>query len=88
MASLRDGEPRPHIRAMPHLDRSDDEAAALIKEHNDRHPLIRTLRGILAMLRPEPQREPIAAESVCIAARNSLQKTTRGSLAHGATGNF
>jgi len=47
---------------MPHLDRSDDEAAARIKEHNDRHPLsprIRTLRGILAKLRPEPQREPL-----------------------------
>jgi hypothetical protein len=52
---------------MPHLDMSDNEAAALIKElqdtvDNDRHPFperIRTLRGILAKLRPEPPREPL-----------------------------
>jgi hypothetical protein len=52
---------------MPHLELSDDEAAALIKElhdtiHNDRYPFserIRTLRGILAKLRPEPSREPL-----------------------------
>jgi hypothetical protein len=52
---------------MPHLDLSDDEAAALIKElhtivDRDRYPLsrrIRTLRGILAKLRPEPAREPV-----------------------------
>jgi len=45
---------------MPHLDLSDDEAAALIKElhdtiHNDRYPFserIRTLKAILAKLRP------------------------------------
>jgi hypothetical protein len=52
---------------MPHRDLSADEAAALIKElhaivENDRHPFserIRTLRGILAKLRPEPPREPL-----------------------------
>jgi hypothetical protein len=52
---------------MQHLDLSDDEAAALIKElhdtiDNDRYalsPRIRTLRGILAKLRPEPVREPL-----------------------------
>jgi hypothetical protein len=52
---------------MPHLDLSDDEAAALMKElretvDNDRYqlsPRIRTLRGLLAKLRPEPVREPM-----------------------------
>ena len=56
---------RPYIGAM-HLDLSDDEAAALAQElhtivERDRYPLsrrIRTLRGILAKLRPEPVREP------------------------------
>jgi hypothetical protein len=48
-----------------HLDITDDEAAALAQElhgivENDRYPLsprIRTLRGILNKLRPEPVRE-------------------------------
>jgi ParB-like chromosome segregation protein Spo0J len=52
---------------MPHLDLSDDEAAALIKEladitGNDRYPFsarIQTLRAILAKLRSEPVREPL-----------------------------
>jgi hypothetical protein len=52
---------------MPHLDLTDDEAAALIKElrdivENDRYPFsprIRTLRAILNKLRPEPVREPL-----------------------------
>jgi hypothetical protein len=47
---------------MQHLDLTDDEAAALTQElhdivENDRYPSsprIRTLRGILAKLRPEP----------------------------------
>ena len=51
---------------MQHLDLSDEEAAALIKEladitGNDRYPFsprIQTLRAILAKLRPEPAREP------------------------------
>jgi hypothetical protein len=50
---------------MQHLDLSDEEAAALIKEladitGNDRYPFssrIQTLRAILAKLRPEPARE-------------------------------
>jgi hypothetical protein len=50
-----------------HLDLTDEEAAALIKEladitGNDRHPFssrIPTPRGILAKLRPEPVREPL-----------------------------
>jgi hypothetical protein len=52
---------------MQHLDLSDEEAAALIQElheivENDRYPFsprIRTLRGILAKLRPEPVRKPL-----------------------------
>jgi len=54
---------------MQHLDLSADEAAALIKElqeitGNDRYqfsPRIRTLKAILAKLRPEPLREPLPA---------------------------
>jgi hypothetical protein len=50
-----------------HLDRSDEETAALTQElhdivENDRYPFsprIRTLRAILANLRPEPVREPL-----------------------------
>jgi hypothetical protein len=55
-----------------HLDLSDDEAAALTQElhdivENDRYPFsphIRTLRGILAKLRPEPIREPLPPRRV------------------------
>ena len=51
---------------MQHLDLTDEEAAALIKEladiaGNDRYPFsprIQTLRAILSKLRPEPVREP------------------------------
>ena len=50
-----------------HLDLTDEEAAALTQElhdivENDRYPFsprIRTLRAILAKLRPEPVREPL-----------------------------
>jgi hypothetical protein len=49
-----------------HLDLSDDETAVLTKELdditcNDRYPFserIRTLKAILAKLRPKPVREP------------------------------
>jgi hypothetical protein len=52
---------------MQHLDLTDEEAATLAQElheivENDRYPFsqrIRTLRGILAKLRPEPVREPL-----------------------------
>jgi hypothetical protein len=52
---------------MQHLDLTDDEAAALTQElheivENDRYPFsprIRTLRGVLAKLRPEPVRKPL-----------------------------
>ncbi len=64
--SLRDSQSRPHIGAM-HLDLSDEETAALTSElhnivENDRYPFsprVRTLRGILAKLRPEPVRKPL-----------------------------
>jgi len=53
---------------MPHLELSDDEAAALARElhetvKRDRFPFsprIQTLRAILAKLRPEPAR-PVAS---------------------------
>jgi hypothetical protein len=52
---------------MQHLELSDEEEAALIKEldnivERDRYPpssRVRTLRAILAKLRPEPVREPL-----------------------------
>jgi hypothetical protein len=55
-----------------HLDLLDDETAALTQElhnlvENDRYPFsprIRTLRGILATLRPEPVREPLPPPKV------------------------
>jgi hypothetical protein len=57
---------------MQHLDLSDEEAAALIKEladitGNDRYPLsprIQSLRAIPAKLRPEPAREPLPPPKV------------------------
>jgi hypothetical protein len=60
--------PRPHIGAVQHLDLTDDEAVALTRElhdivENDRYPFsprIRTLRGIVAKLRPEPVREGLS----------------------------
>jgi hypothetical protein len=42
---------------MQHLDLSDEEAAALIKEHHKTR--VRRLRGFLAKLRPERAREPL-----------------------------
>jgi hypothetical protein len=55
-----------------HLDLTDEEAAALIKEladitGNDRYPFSRricSLRAILAKLRPEPVREPLPPPKV------------------------
>ena len=54
------------------LDLSDAETAALTKElddiiRNDRYPFserIRTLKAILAKLRPEPVREPLPPPKV------------------------
>jgi hypothetical protein len=61
-----------HIEARQHLDLTDDEATALTQElhdidENDRYPFsprIRTLRGILAKLRPEPVRIPLPPPKV------------------------
>jgi hypothetical protein len=55
-----------------HLDLSDQETAALTQElhdivENDRYPFsprIRTLRAILAKLRPEPVRKPLPPPKV------------------------
>jgi hypothetical protein len=57
---------------MQHLDLSDEEAAALIKEladitGNDRYPFsarIQTQKAILSKLRPEPAREPLRPPKV------------------------
>jgi hypothetical protein len=55
-----------------HLDLTDEEAAALIKElrgtiQNDRYPLsprILALKGILDKLSPEPAREPLPPQKM------------------------
>jgi hypothetical protein len=55
-----------------HLDLTDEEAAALIRElheiiESDRYPFsprIRTLRAILNKLRPKPAREPLPPPKV------------------------
>jgi hypothetical protein len=57
---------------MQHLDLTDEEAAALIKQladitGNDRYlfsPRVQTLRAILAKLKPEPAREPLPPPKV------------------------
>jgi hypothetical protein len=66
------GRSSPIFGVMQHLDLSDEEAGALIKEladitGNDRYPFssrIQTLRAILAKLRPEPAREPLSPPKV------------------------
>jgi hypothetical protein len=63
-----------------HLDLSDEETAALIRElhdivENDRYPFsprICTLRGIFAKLRPEPAREPLPPPKVYASPRATL----------------
>jgi hypothetical protein len=67
---------------MQHLDLTDDEAAALTQElhdivENDRYPFsprIRTLRGILAKLRPEPVRKPLPPPKVYAPPRSGRYK--------------
>jgi hypothetical protein len=57
---------------MPHLDLTEDEKLALIALLtqtivDDRYPLsrrVRTLKDILAKLRPEPAREPLPPPKV------------------------
>jgi len=70
---------------MQHLDLSDEEAAALIKEladitGNNRYPFsprIRTPRAILNKLRPEPVREPLPPPKV-YAPRATAARRRRG----------
>jgi hypothetical protein len=69
-----------------HLDLSDEETAALIKElhgiiQNDRYPLsprIRMLRVILAKLRPEPVHEPLPPPKVYAPPRFIRGRRRRG----------
>jgi hypothetical protein len=69
-----------------HLDLTDEEAAALSQElhdivENDRYPFsprIRTLRGTLAKLRPEPVREPLPAPSKVYAPPSKGRYRRRG----------
>ena len=70
-----------------HLDLSDEEAAALTLTQelhdiveNDRYPFsprIRTLRAILAKLRPEPVCEPLPPPKVYAAPRATLARRPR-----------
>ena len=68
------------------LDLSDEETAALAQElhdivENDRYPFsprIRTLRGILAKLRPEPVREPLPLPKVYAPPRAAVSRRRRG----------
>ena len=65
----------PYIGAM-HLELTDEESAALDHElhditERDRYPFsprIRTLRGILAKIRPGPAREPLPPPNLRTAA--------------------
>ena len=57
----------PHLRGMTHLELTEVQKEALIRElsqiiENDRYPRsprIRLLKDILGQLRPEPAREPL-----------------------------
>jgi hypothetical protein len=70
---------------MPNLDLRDDEAAALIKRPHDtidnnlypRSPRIRTVRGILTKLRPEPPRETLPPPKVYALPRATAARTRR-----------
>jgi hypothetical protein len=69
-----------------HLDLTDEEAAALIRElhdiiESDRYPFsprIHTLRAILAKLQPEPVREPLPPPKVYPPPRAATRKRRRG----------
>jgi hypothetical protein len=68
------------------LDLTDEEIAVLTQElhdivENDRYPFsprIRTLRAILAKLRPEPVREPLPPPKVYAPEVTVSENTTRG----------
>jgi hypothetical protein len=69
-----------------HLDLSDDETAALTNQldditRNDRYPFserIRTLKAILAELRPEPVREPLQPPKVYAPPRATAARRRAG----------
>ena len=71
---------------MQHLELSDEEEAALIKEldnivERDRYPFsprVRTLRAILAKLRPEPVREALPPPKVYAPPRATAGRRRRG----------
>jgi hypothetical protein len=75
----------PYLQSM-NLDLSDEETAALSQElhdivENDRYPFshrIRTPRGILAKLRPEPVREPLPPLKVYAPPRSGRFDDERG----------
>jgi hypothetical protein len=80
-----------------HLDLTDDEAPALTQELHDivesnRYPFsprIRTLRGILNKLRPEPVRDPLPPPKVYAPPRANLarrRRADRGSAKNQRTG--
>jgi hypothetical protein len=68
-----------------HLDLSDDETGALIRElhgivESDKFPFsprIRTLRNILGKLRPEPVREPLPPPKVYAPPRAAAARRRR-----------
>jgi len=72
---------QPYIVSMQHLDLSAEEAAALVALltrtiTDDRYPLsprVRTLKAILAKLRPEPVREPLPPPKVYAPPRATRQ---------------
>jgi hypothetical protein len=68
------------------LDLTEEETDALAKLlsrtiDDDRYPLsprIRTLKGILAKIRPEPMREPLSPPKVYAPPRSTLARRRRG----------
>ena len=75
----------PIFGVMQHLDLSDEEAAALIKEladitGNNRYPFsarIQSLRAVLAKLRPELIREPVPPPKVYTPPRATATRRRR-----------
>jgi len=86
IGSHRDGRPRPYIEAMQHLDLTEEEAAALVSLlartiADDCFPLsprFRTLKAILAQLRPEPVREPLPPAKVYAPPKATSARRRRG----------
>jgi hypothetical protein len=68
------------------LELSDEETAALTQElheivESDRYPFsprVRTLRGILAKIRPEPARQPLPPPKVYAPPRANAARRRRG----------